>query len=96
MTPGSPDGVKSPTSSPPSSPPSVNVSDTEYDPRAERMRREEERLKDETKRERRQIREEEEQRLKEEDDGKSMTDLDWFLNRSQVQTRPLHYNPLLE
>lgn len=86
MTPGSPDGVKSSASSPPSSPPSAN-SDTEYDPRVERMRREEDILKEETKRERKQTKEDEKQRLESEDDAKSMTDLDWFLSRSQVRAR---------
>ena len=86
MTPGSPDGVESPASSPPSSPPSAN-SDTEYDPRVENMRREEETLREETKRERKQTKEDEKQRLEHEDDTKSMTDLDWFLSRSQVRTR---------
>ena len=86
MTPGSPDGVESPVSSPPSSPPSAN-SDTEYDPRVENIRREEETLREETKIERKKTKEDERQRLEHEGDTKSMTDLDWFLSRSQVRTR---------
>ena len=82
ITPGSPD-VKSPSSSPPSSPPSAHVSDEEYDPRVEKMQAEEERLKEETKQERKQTKEDEKQRL-ESEDSQSMTDLDWFLSRSQV------------
>ena len=86
MTPGSPDGVKSPASSPPSSPPYAG-SDIEYDPRVERMRREEDKLKEETIRETKQTKEDEKQRLEQEDDTQSMTDLDWFLSRSQVRAR---------
>ena len=92
MTPASPDGLKSPASSLPSSPPSANYSDTEYDPRTEKMQKEEERLKEETIQERKQTKEDEKQRLENEDEGKSMTDLDWFLSRSQVQTALVDIN----
>lgn len=84
MTPGSPDHIKSPSSSPPSSPPSAHISDDEYDPRVEKMQKEEERLKEETKRERKQTKEDEKERLESEENNQSMTDLDWFLSRSQV------------
>ena len=86
LTPSSPDAIKSPSSSPPSSPPSANISDDEYDPRVEKMQKEEEKLKEETKQERKKTKEAEKQRLEEEEDSQSMTDLDWFLSRSQVCT----------
>ena len=86
IIPSSPDGMKSPASSPPSSPPSANISDDEYDPHVEKMQKEEERLKEETRRERKQTKEEEKQRLDGEENAQSMTDLDWFLSRSQVSS----------
>ena len=50
------------------------------------MQKEEEKLKEKTQRERMTTKEAEKQRLEEEEDSKSMTDLDWFLSRSQVCT----------
>ena len=43
-------------------------------------------MKEQTKQERKTTKEAEKQRLEEEEDSKSMTDLDWFLSRSQVCT----------
>ena len=82
MTPGSIDDAASSASSPPSSPPSM--ADDAYDPRAEKMREEEERLRKESKREDRERKEADKDILH--NDGQSsayMKDLEWFLNRSQ-------------
>ena len=83
MTPGSADGLASPASSPPSSPPSA--ADDAYDPKVERMREEEEKLRKQSKREEKERKELEEERWQEEDgrDPSYMKDLDWFLSRSQ-------------
>ncbi|KAF6220682.1 hypothetical protein HO133_003115 [Letharia lupina] len=82
MTPGSPDELASPASSPPSSPPSA--ADDAYDPKVERMREEEERLRKQSKREERERKAVEEERWqKDGQDPSYMKDLDWFLSRSQ-------------
>ncbi|KAF6228689.1 hypothetical protein HO173_011708 [Letharia columbiana] len=82
MTPGSPDELASPASSPPSSPPSA--ADDAYDPKGERMREEEERLRKQSKREERERKAVEEERWqKDGQDPSYMKDLDWFLSRSQ-------------
>ncbi len=80
-TPGSLDDALSTVSSPPSSPPSAaDAADDVYDPKAEKMRAEEGKLRRESKRE------DKERRDRWEKDGQdtgSMKDLDWFLSRSQ-------------
>ncbi|CAD6580007.1 MAG: hypothetical protein ASARMPRED_009322 [Alectoria sarmentosa] len=82
MTPGSPDELASPASSPPSSPPSA--ADDAYDPKAEKMREEEEKLRQQSKREEKERKESERERWqKDGQDPSYMKDLDWFLSRSQ-------------
>ncbi|CAD6574501.1 MAG: hypothetical protein ASARMPREDX12_006802 [Alectoria sarmentosa] len=82
MTPGSPDELASPASSPPSSPPSA--ADDAYDPKAEKMREEEEKLRQQSKREEKERKESEKERWqKDGQDPSYMKDLDWFLSRSQ-------------
>lgn len=81
MTPGSLDDALSTVSSPPSSPPSAaDAADDVYDPKAEKMRAEEEKLRRESKREDKARRDRWE---KDGQDTGSMKDLDWFLSRSQ-------------
>lgn len=81
MSPGSVDAASSPASSPPSSPPEA---DDAYDPKAERMRAEEERLRKESQREEKARRKGDKEKLEMNGgDASYMKDLDWFLNRSQ-------------
>ena len=82
ITPASPTSAAN-ASSPPSSPPSVAEQDDEYDPKLEKAREEEERLREESKREQKSRKAGGEGQK--DNDGKSdyMKDLDWFLNRSQ-------------
>ena len=80
--PGSPDEIASPASSPPSSP--LSAADDAYDPKIERMREEEEKLRKKSRREEKERKDVEEQRcLKDGQDPSYMKDLDWFLSRSQ-------------
>lgn len=82
MTPGSPDDLTSPASSPPSSPPSA--ADDAYDPKVERMREEEEKLRKQSKREEKERKQVEGKRWqKDGQDASYLKDLDWFLSRSQ-------------
>lgn len=85
MTPGSLDDAASSASSPPSSPPSAaDGADDAYDPKVERMRAEEEKLRKESKRQdkaRKGV--DKEQWQKNGQDSGYMKDLDWFLSRSQ-------------
>lgn len=81
MTPGSLDDATSTVSSPPSSPPSAaDAADDVYDPKAEKMRAEEEKLRRESRRE---DKERHDRWEKDGQDTGSMKDLDWFLSRSQ-------------
>lgn len=82
MTPGSQDDPSSIASSPPSSPPSAT--DDASDPKVEKMRDEEERLRKQSKREEKERKETEKGKWQK--DGQNtdyLKDLDWFLNRSQ-------------
>lgn len=82
MTPGSADELASPASSPPSSPPSA--ADDAYNPKVEKMREEEEKLRRQSRREEKERRQAEEVRWqKDGQDPSYMKDLDWFLSRSQ-------------
>jgi len=85
MTPGSPNDASSNPSSPPSSPPSAaDGAEDGYDPRAEKMRAEEEKLRRDSKREEKERHEADKKRWeKDSQDTGYMKDLDWFLNRSQ-------------
>ena len=82
MSSGSRNG-SSPT--PPSSPPSAAEEDTSYDPKVEAMKREEEKLKEQTRQDWQKRRQKDESTLDGQDNSKSLTDLDWFLSRSQVR-----------
>jgi len=85
MTPGSLNDAASNVSSPPSSPPSAaGTADDVYDPKVEKMRAEEEKLRKESKRGDRERRDREKERWeKNGQDTGYMKDLDWFLSRSQ-------------
>ena len=85
MTPGSLDDAASSASSPPSSPPSVaDGVDDNYDPKVEKMRAEEEKLKQQSKREEKERRANDKERLdKTGGDSTNLKELDWFLSRSQ-------------
>lgn len=87
MSPGSRDG-SSPT--PPSSPPSAAEEDATYDPKVEVMKREEEKLKEQSRKDEQTRRKKNESTLDGQDNSKSLTDLDWFLNRSQVYLGRAH------
>ena len=87
MSPGSRDG-SSPT--PPSSPPSAAEEDAIYDPKVEVMKREEEKLKEQSRKDEQTRRKKNESTLDGQDNSKSLTDLDWFLNRSQVYLNRVH------
>ena len=84
MTPGSlASAAASPSSSPPSSPPSA--ADEAYDPALEKAREEEARLAAETKKQRKEQKTADAEALKNDDEKAkdTLTDLDWFLSRSQ-------------
>ena len=81
MSPGSRD-ESSPT--PPSSPPSAAEDDANYDPKVEAMQREEEKLKEQSRRDQQVRKEKDRSTLDGQDNSKSLNDLDWFLSRSQV------------
>ena len=82
MTPGSADELTSPASSPPSSPPSA--ADDAYDPKVERLREEEEKLRKHSKREEKERKDLDQERWRKDgQDPSYMKDLDWFLSRSQ-------------
>ena len=86
MTPGSLGSAEASTpSSPPSSPPSAADDDT-YDPALEKARAEEERLAAETKQQRKKQKKADAEALDKNGDHQqkdTLSDLDWFLNRSQ-------------
>ena len=99
MTPGtrsgSLDADPAPDSSPPSSPPSMpdtereSDGDAEFDPKAEAMRKEEERLTKESQRRQKQS------NKKAHDvgsDEKNFKELDWFMSKSKV--RPMTFDVL--
>ncbi|MCJ1454041.1 hypothetical protein MMC28_004391 [Mycoblastus sanguinarius] len=82
MTSGSQVSAASTVSSPPSSPPSA--ADDAYDPKAEKMREEEEKLRKQSRREEKERKNSDRERLqKDGQDTGYLKDLDWFLNRSQ-------------
>ena len=85
MTPGSlASAAASSPSSPPSSPPSA--ADESYDPTFEKAQAEEKRLAAETKQQRKEQNKADAESLQKDGDDKkkdTLTDLDWFLNRSQ-------------
>lgn len=83
MTPGShASAAASPSSSPPSSPPSA--ADETYDPALEKAREEEKRLAAETKKQRKEQKTADADALEDDEKTKdTLTDLDWFLSRSQ-------------
>ena len=83
MTPGSPASAASRPSSPPSSPPSA--ADETYDPALEKAQAEEERLAAESKQQRKAQKAADAEELPrgEKAQKDSLSDLDWFLSRSQ-------------
>ena len=85
MTPGSQDDAGSSASSPPSSPPSAaDGPDDAYDPKLEKMRQEEEKLRQQSLREDKARKGmQKDQWQKDDRNSGYMKDLDWFLNRSQ-------------
>ena len=86
----SPQSRKGSSPTPPSSPPSAPEDDATYNPKIEAMKREEAKLKEQTRQDQRKKRQQDKNTLDGHDNSKSLTDLDWFLNRSQVTALPDH------